>query len=126
MPTNQNQDIPQIPLEYLDRGVGAVTDQKVIARAESELSKGPQPIAITMDAQEIGAFAVSNITPYDFTQLLLAKLKDAGGAVEGTLHLKLAHGQLYKKKSQPGEMIFTYIWLPEAYVDGLNQIGGVA
>lgn len=59
-----------------------------------------------------------NTKPHAFNQLLLAKLKDAGAPVEGTLTLRLAHGKLAKLKDSVLEeqVDFTYIWLPDAYV----------
>ena len=90
-----------------------------------DLVNSPPPVAVTMDAQEIGVFYASNLSPVEFNQMLMAKFKDAGAPVEGTLHLRFAHGQMYKLKSQPGEMEFTYLWLGEAYVDGLAALGGV-
>lgn len=59
-------------------------------------------------------------------QLILAKLKDAGAPVEGMLHLKMAHGKVFKMKDsvleeQPS---FCYIWLPDEYVDAIGgQVG---
>lgn len=77
-----------------------------------------KPIAITMSADEIAQLYMSSVNPDKYNQLLLAKLKDAGGPVEGVIRLKLAHGELYKMKdkiTEPSDK-FTYMWLPDEYV----------
>ena len=48
-------------------------------------------------------------------------------SVEGSIMLRLAHGQIYKMRTDTAGLgRFVYMWLPEAYVAGLNAMGGVA
>jgi hypothetical protein len=88
-----------------------------------EILAGPKPIAVTISTIDIQMLVACNTSPTQYIQLILAKLKDAGAPVEGTLNLKLAHGKLFKMKDNPLEEkdCFTYIWLPEAYVDGMRS-----
>jgi hypothetical protein len=88
--------------------------------------EGPKPISIDVSTHDIQALFAMNTNPDTYNQLLLAKLKDAGGPVEGALRLRLAHGQLFKLKDSIFEeqTSFTYVWLPEAYVDAIAN--GVA
>lgn len=100
----------------------------LVEQSLEKLGDAGKPIAVTLNAQEVGAMYAAHITPYQFMQLLLAKFKDAGVPIEGQLEHKLATGKVFKKKDDllrnPGT--FVYIWLPDAYVEGLDARGGVA
>jgi hypothetical protein len=88
-----------------------------------------KPIAFTISAFDVRMLYATGTTPTAYNQLLLAKLKDHGGPVEGMgIKYKLTHGQLFKMKDNllaPQEE-FTYLWLDDAYVEGLKNVGGVA
>ncbi len=90
-----------------------------------ELERGPKPISIEVSTNDVQALFACGTSPHTYNQLLLAKLKDAGGPVEGTLTLKLAHGQLFKLKDNPLEekAAFAYLWLPDQYVNAIAQGG---
>jgi hypothetical protein len=87
-------------------------------RAEEPLAEGPKPIAVQISTDDIQALFAAHTTPNSFMQLILAKLKDAGAPIEGVLHLKLAHGKVFKMKDSIFEeqAAFTYLWIPEAYL----------
>ncbi len=89
-----------------------------------EILEGPKPIAIEISTQDIRMLFACHTSPTAYQQLLLAKLKDAGAPVEGTLNLRLAHGKLYKMRTDPlrQQDTFTYLWLPEAYVAGMESL----
>lgn len=93
---------------------------------EAALTDEPTPIAVEFDPQEIGIMYAQHYTPEQFNHELLTKLKAAGVPVEGTLKLRLAHGQVYKvREEMAGRGKFVYMWLPEAYVHGISQRGGL-
>jgi hypothetical protein len=96
-------------------------------QAEQPKLEGPKPIAVMIPSHDIQALTAAKCSPYEYNQLILAKLKDAGAPVEGVINLKMAHGSVYKLKTNPmvEEPGFTYMWLPEAYVHALNAMGGV-
>jgi hypothetical protein len=85
-----------------------------------------RPISVFVSVQELGLMAANRISPPEFMQELLARLKEAGGPVEGNIipFLRLAHGQLTKRKASGGPW-FEYVWLPEHCVAGINAIGGL-
>lgn len=87
--------------------------------------EGPKPISVSISANDIRMLFACGTNPDAYNQLLLAALKDAGGPVEGILHLRLAHGKLCKLKDKALEPqdAFTYVWLPEAYVAAIAQGG---
>lgn len=89
--------------------------------------KGPKPIAVVISGMDVAKLAEANCSVYEYNQLILAKLKDAGAPVEGMISLKMANGSVFKMKTNPmvEEQGFTYIWLPPAYVEGINALGGV-
>jgi hypothetical protein len=90
-----------------------------------EILQGPKPISIEISTQDVQMLYACQTSPTAYMQLILAKFKDAGAPVEGTLNLKLAHGMVCKLKDNPlqEQIAFTYLWLPEAYVDGMRNIG---
>jgi hypothetical protein len=93
---------------------------------EEELkTESPAPIAVTVSTDDVRALFACETTPYQYMQLILAKLKDAGAPVEGMLELRLAHGKVAKLKDSALEpqTEFTYVWLPELYV---HAIAGTA
>lgn len=89
--------------------------------AIQEVLQGPKPISIEISANDVQALFACNTSPDQYNQLILAKLKDAGAPVEGTLRLKLAYGAVCKVKDQPHieQTSFVYMWLPEAYVESI-------
>lgn len=86
------------------------------------LNSKEKPIAVTISSDDIQRLYAAQTSPFMFMQCILAKLKDAGAPIEGALTLKLAHGQVYKMKTNP--MVeqdgFQYMWLPEQYVHSMN------
>lgn len=90
--------------------------------------EGPKPIAVSISANDVQALFACQTDPNQYNQLLLAKLKDAGGPVEGILNLRLAHGKLTKLKDNPlvPQEEFVYLWLPDAYVHAIASAGGKA
>jgi hypothetical protein len=90
---------------------------------EKPLVEGPKPITVAISTHDIQALFAMGTSPDTFNQLILAKLKDAGAPVEGTLHLRLAHGSLFKVKDSIFEeqTEFTYMWLPDAYVEAIKN-----
>lgn len=93
---------------------------------EGSLAEESKPIAVEFNPQEIGIMYAQHYTPEQFNHELLTKLKAAGVPVEGTLKLRLAHGQVYKvREEMAGRGKFVYMWLPEAYVHGITQRGGL-
>ena len=62
--------------------------------------------------------------PNVFNQELLQRLKDAGGPVEGTLHLKLKYGALARVKPNLEDARigrFRYLWLPPEAVKAVAE-----
>jgi hypothetical protein len=97
---------------------------------EQEAIASPlKPISFSISADDIQALYACKTNPDQYTQLLLAKLRDCGGPVEGALTLRLAHGRLAKLKDNPLEAQneFVYCWLPDEYVAAIAQgAGGTA
>lgn len=82
-----------------------------------------KPIAITINTRDIQMLYAMKTSPDTYHQLLLAKLRDAGGPVEGSIRYRLAHGQLFKLKTNPlkEQDAFEYVWLPEEYVAAMSE-----
>ena len=83
---------------------------------------GFKPIAVTIAANDIRMLWAMRTPPDQYIQLIYAKLRDAGcTAVEGVLHLTLAHGKLAKVKVDPlvEQDVFDYVWLPDSYVQAI-------
>ena len=95
------------------------TEQAVL----QELSRAPKPIAITVPTDDIQALFMCGTGPDAYNQLLLAKLKDAGGPVEGSIRLRLCTGKLFKMKDSvlQEQTEFTYMWLPDEFVWAIAQ-----
>lgn len=91
-----------------------------------ELLEGPKPISVEIATRDIQMLFAMSTNPHTYMQLILAKLKDAGAPVEGTLTLRLAHGKVFKLKDSVLEEqpAFTYMWLPEQYIEAIAN--GVA
>lgn len=91
--------------------------------AVAEILSGPKPIAFTVSTIDVQLLFAAGTSPEAYNQLLLAKLRDAGGPVEGVVKLRLAHGKLAKWRDNPLEeqAEFCYMWLPDAYVEGIAQ-----
>jgi hypothetical protein len=90
--------------------------------AAQEILEGPKPIAVDIPVIDIQMLFALGTSPEAFNQLILAKLKDAGAPVEGVIKLKLAHGKVYKMKTNPlvEQDAFEYLWLPDAYVESMH------
>jgi hypothetical protein len=91
---------------------------------EEQKLEGPKPIAVAISTDDIRMLFATQTNPDEFLQLILAKLKDAGAPVEGALRLRLAHGQVYKMRTDPmkPQDAFEYVWLPEIYVASLQSM----
>lgn len=89
--------------------------------AVQEALQGPKPISIEISTRDIQMLYACQTGPSQYMQLILAKLKDAGAPVEGTLTLRLAHGAVCKLKDNPlqEQESFVYVWLPESYVHAI-------
>lgn len=98
----------------------------------------PEPVMVSLTAQEIGAMYAARTTPDKFAQEILLRMRAAGAPVEGTEgSLTLAHGVLTRMKSHPSgrKDLFGYLWLDseswhriQTYGEetGLNAYEGVA
>ena len=87
-----------------------------------------KPIAFQVTAQEVARQYHDHVSPQQYEQFLLERLRAAGcDAVSGVLKLKLVRGKLTKKKSalydQSGR--FTYCWLPDEHWAGIQEMGGL-
>jgi len=89
--------------------------------------QGPKPIAAAISTDDIQALYAMGTNPDAFNQLILAKLKDAGAPIEGTLRLRPAHGKVFKLKDSilQEQTEFCYMWMPDAYVEAIANAGGV-
>jgi len=88
---------------------------------------GLKPIAVTVSANDIRMLWAMRTPPDQYIQLIYAKLRDAGcTAVEGVLQLRLAHGKLCKVKTEAHveQDGFSYIWLPDSYVQAIASGAG--
>lgn len=99
-------------------------DNTTLGGEQSVIPGGVRPIAVTISTDDVQALFACNTSPFQYNQLLLAKLKDAGGPVEGELTLKLAHGKFFKVKDSifQEQSEFTYLWLSDAYVEAVGRI----
>lgn len=94
--------------------------------AVQEILAGPKPISVEINTRDIQMLYACQTSPTAYMQLILAKLKDAGAPVEGTLNLRMAHGKVFKLKDSVLEeqTAFTYLWLPEQYIAAIgSQVG---
>lgn len=89
--------------------------------------EGPRPVAAGVSTDDVRALYACGTNPDAFNQLILAKLKDAGAPIEGTLRLRPTHGKVFKLKDSVlrEQAEFTYMWLPEAYIEAIANAGGV-
>jgi Zn-finger nucleic acid-binding protein len=114
-----------VPEKYQDRikEDRLATQQEQLAAIEHD--RCDKPIAIWLDAQELGVLVAKRTTPTEFNQELLRRFRHAGAPVEGMAHLKLAHGAIAKLKPDPNnqEMGFRYIWMPAPYVEAIASVG---
>lgn len=87
--------------------------------------EGPKPIAASISTDDIQALYACGTNPDAFNQCILAKLKDNGAPIEGTLRLRPAHGKVFKLKDSVlrEQAEFTYLWLPDAYVAAVGDVG---
>lgn len=92
---------------------------------DQEFPSGPKPIFVNISTDDVQALFACGTHPDQYNQLILAKLKDAGAPIEGTLRLRPAHGAIVKLKDNPTieQTCFTYGWLPEAYVQAIAASG---
>ena len=113
-----------VPDKYQDRLIAPP-----VATAKDALQHDRQeplgPVVVTLDAQDIGRMYAAGQGPYAFMQELLARMKQHGAPVEGTLRLRLAHGAVVKVKPDPGQQdaFFRYMWLPDEHVQALAVAG---
>jgi hypothetical protein len=112
-----------IPERYKDRVIEdreATQEEALLAMDPDVLSHADKPVAVWLDAQELGLHVARQGTPHEFNQMLLRKLRHAGAPVEGSDagFLRLAHGAVAKVKPDPGKKEFgwRYLWLPTEYV----------
>jgi hypothetical protein len=85
------------------------------------------PVTVTITAQEFGVIYNQRLTPFEYTQYILGRLKVAGAPVEGTLTLRLKYGNLCRvKESIQGPGQFDFMWLPPAWAQAINEQGGLA
>ena len=114
-----------VPEKYADRikEDRLATQQEQLAAIEHD--RCDKPIAIFLDAQELGALVAKRTTPTEFNQELLRRFRHAGAPVEGLAHLRLSHGAVAKLKPDPNNQVmgFHYIWMPVEYVSAIATIG---
>jgi hypothetical protein len=92
---------------------------------EQELLR-EKPLVVRITAQEVGLMYATRTTPYEYMQFILGRLRETGGPVEGTLHLKLTHGNVYRVKNSPeGPGVFDFMWVPPAWAQAMNEQGGI-
>ena len=118
----------KVPEKYQDRVIDdrAATQAEAIQAMDIDVRRSAdKPIAVWLSAQELGAHVARYGTPFEFNQMLLAKLKAAGAPVEGQLALRLAHGAVAKVKPDAAKKEFgwKYIRLPEEYVAAIAAGG---
>jgi hypothetical protein len=89
--------------------------------------EGPRPVAASISTDYVQALYACGTGPDAFNQLILAKLKDAGAPIEGALRLRPAHGKVFKLRDSALEerAEFTYMWIPDAYVEAIANAGGL-
>jgi hypothetical protein len=107
-----------VPEKYQDRmKIDRLATQQE-AMLAVEIDRCDKPIAIWLDAVELQRLNAQRVTPYDFSQYLLRKFRDAGAPVEGMLNLRLSHGAVAKVRPDPQlkEMGFRYLWMPAEMV----------
>jgi hypothetical protein len=81
-----------------------------------------KPIAVALNAQDVGRMYAANYSPYMFMQEVLEKLKAAGAPIEGTIRLRVAHGAVARvKPNLDNGAVFQYLWLDESYVAGMQE-----
>jgi hypothetical protein len=123
--TESNGFIGERPpdIDYALWGDRMVETAPTPGQGAADATAGPlKPVAVALDAQDIGRMAAEGYSPYMFMQFVLEKLKFAGAPVEGTLRLKLAHGAVARVKPDLGRgAVFQYIWLPEEHVRGIHD-----
>ena len=84
------------------------------------------PVTVTIDAQELGVILRKRLTPWEYQQHILAKLRAAGAPIEGTLRLRPKYGQVARvKDSLRGPGHFDFMWLPPAWAQAINEQGGL-
>jgi hypothetical protein len=111
--------LPEIPAKYQDRVLGPAHLQQGADASLLDPAREWKPIAIAIDAQDIGRWFASKLSPAQFNQELLARFKAAGAPVEfGPQGLRLAFGRVAKVRANPARMdqYFRYVWLPADYV----------
>ena len=123
---------PKIDMsKWGDRLAADLPDTTPLRPVEATTHK---PVAVAISAQEVGRlYAAQNgdCDPRVFMQLVLERLKAAGAPVEGTLHLRLAHGAVARVKpdTKAPQMEFKYVWLPPEHAAALVEYalhGGMA
>jgi hypothetical protein len=122
MPNDLIGERPVLEVDMELYGDRMVVDGPTTTQAPADAAAGAlKPIAVALDAQDIGRMAAENYSPYMFNQEILARLKHAGAPVEGSIRLKLAHGAVARVKPDLNRgAVFQYIWLDEAYVEGMH------
>jgi hypothetical protein len=123
MPNDLIGERPVLEVDMELYGDRMVVDDPTTTQGPADAAAGGlKPIAVALDAQDIGRMAAENYSPYMFNQFLLEKLKAAGAPIEGTLRLRVAHGAVARVKPDLNRgAVFQYIWLDEAYVEGMHD-----
>jgi hypothetical protein len=107
-------------IDYALWGDRMVGDAPALVGEDDE--RGPKPVAVQLDAQDIGRMAAEGYSPYSFNQFILEKLKFAGAPIEGVLRLRCTQGAVARLKPDLAQgPVFKYVWLPPAYVAGLAE-----
>jgi hypothetical protein len=80
---------------------------------------------IVITAEEIGQMTAKRYSPYDYQQYVLSKLRAFGAPIEGTIHLKPAHGAVARVKPNAAnpQDFFQWMWLDEHYVAAIASAG---
>lgn len=117
---------PEIDMAlYGDRMQAAAPGDVPIGALSLGDDKVQLPIVIVITAEEIGQMTAKQFGPYEYNQYVLGKLKAFGAPVEGTLHLKLAHGAVARVKPSAAnpQDFFQWMWLAEPYVRAIAAAG---
>lgn len=115
--------MPQSKVPDIDMskwGSRLAADLPNIAPVRPVESTALKPVAVSIsnfDIQRLYVAQKGRCDPRLFMQFVLERLKAAGAPVEGTIHLRLAHGAVARVKPDPQEpqVEFKYLWLPAPY-----------
>jgi hypothetical protein len=103
---------PGTPYHVAQRPWGEVAKQVPPTIQQPEIDP---PIHFYIDAQELGQLFATHTRPDRYKQILLKKLREAGGPVGGVINLYLQRGKLARinPASLPAQGIIHYMWISD-------------